>query len=131
MKNTIYKKSIYIAKPIGKHNRLINKKDPTCLQVNDEYIKYGKSLDTESRKKDYEVDNDGHIIFYSVVDCKELSDSELTELETRIGQRVKGYRQTNPNRKILSPLEWCKDLQEDELVKVILEEFQKLINLIK
>lgn len=131
MKNTIYEKSIYIAKPTGSHKRLINKKDPTCLEVNDEYIKYGKSLDTESRKKDYEFDNDGHIIFYSVVDCELLNDEELTELETRIGRRVKNYRQTNPNRKISSPLEWCKGIELKELEEIILEEFNMLINSIK
>ena len=134
MKNLIYKKSIYIAKPIGSHKRLIRKKDLTCLQVNDEYIKYGKSDDTAKRKKDYEFDNDGNIEFYSVVNCEALTLRQLQNLETNIGrnERIKKYRVSNPihppERKRQRITEWCKNLDTEILREVILEEFEKFMD---
>jgi len=120
------KKTIYIAKPTGSHLRLISKKDPTCLKVNDEYIKYGKSLHFDRRLKNYHEDNDGDINMYAVVDCDHLTDKELHNLETAIGRRVKSYRQENPGRKRKALLEWCKDLDEEELKNIIQEEFNKM-----
>ena len=119
------KKTIYIAKPTGSHLRLISKKDPTCLKVNDEYIKYGKSLHFDRRLKNYHEDNDGDIHMYAVVDCDLLTDKELHNLETAIGRRVRDYRQENPGRKRKALLEWCKGLDEAILKSIIEEEFNK------
>ena len=120
------KKTIYIAKPTGSHFRFINKKDPTCLKVNHDFIKYGKSLNFDSRAKNYHEDNDGNVEMYPVVDCDHLTDKQLHSLETAIGRRVKEYRQENPGRKRRALLEWCKDLDESLLEKVIQEEFDKI-----
>ena len=123
---TYMKKTIYIAKPIGSHLRLINKRDPTCLKVNQDFIKYGKSHDIESRIKDYKKDNDDQVRMYGVVDCDHLTDEQLRKLETAVGRRVKDYRQDNPGRKIKALLEWCKNLDEEELKNIIQDEFNKI-----
>ena len=93
--------------------------------VNDEFIKYGKSLDFELRVKNYHKDNFGHVKVEAIIDCDHLSEKELRSLENEIGRRVKNYRQVNPGRAHKSLLEWCKNLEEEDLKKIIREEYEK------
>lgn len=106
--------------------RLINKRDQTCLKVNKDFIKYGKSHDIEARIKDYKKDNDDQVKMYGVVDCDHLTNEQLRNLETAVGRRVKEYRQENPGRKRKALLEWCKNLDEEELKNIIHDEFNKI-----
>lgn len=128
------KKTIYIAQPTSSKLRPIRKEDPSCLKVNNQFLKIGKALDFQTRIKDYIDDQEGEVIVEAIVDLHYFTPKRIAQLETAIKRRLKPFSQYNmpgPRdngtfRVRKGRTEWVKGISYDDVKQIILEEFEKM-----
>jgi hypothetical protein len=126
-------KVIYIAQPTGSHLRRIVKDDPSCLKVNNKFLKVGKALKFSQRIKDYMDDNEKMVKVVPILDLNNWTKQEIGLLETKIKRQVRkfacynepGIRKDGSYRKRRGRTEWLKGISFKELENIIIDEFNK------
>jgi hypothetical protein len=119
------KPGIYIAQPIGKRMRFIDKSRPEMLPlVNNEFIKVGKTKDLKRRGGEYFRDNDGDVKFEPVIIMENYSQGEINKLEKMLKKEFIRYRVINPKIN-KGRLEWMKNISSSDALIMINQVFKQ------